>query len=203
MIVVIVFISVGGLWGDRGAGWLMPWAQAIFPDSATDSTAEAGRQIRITQGIAGTVRYQRMIRSMGMALVAVLLLMELMFLPTRSNILDYFGNDRPWMKLPDASNSRHYHGTHFGEELSWTKTGGWVGAAGAIKQPEMDGFLRRAVERSEAHGLLFNLRLRIPADAEAGHFTEAAMAAQRAGVSRLHVAVIKPQTARSSAGAGR
>ena len=144
-----------------------------------------------------------MMRSMGMVLVSALLLMQLMFFPTRSAIMEYFGKERPWMRLPVAGNSRQDHGDHFGDEMSWTETSGWVCKSGVINRSEMDSFLRDGVERTEARGLRFTLRLRIPADAEAGRFTEAAMSAQRAGVSHLRVAVIKPPTARSSAAAGR
>jgi hypothetical protein len=181
----------------------MPWAQTSFPDSNMDSTAEAGRQTRITQGIAGTVRYHRVIRSMGMVLVSALLMMQLMFLPTRSSIIDYFGKDRPWMAFPIASNPRNYGDMPFVYELSWTETGGWVSGGGAIKRSEMDAFLKGRLKMAEQYGDFLTLRLRIPADAEAVHSTQAAMSAWRAEVSHLHVAVIRPQTAKSSAGAGR
>ncbi len=130
-----------------------------------------------------------MMRSMGMVLVTALLLLQLSLLPTRSMIFQYFGKDRPWMKLPVATNQTHCCVCFFGDELSWTKTGGWVGRAGAIEPAEIEGLLRNGIERGM--GRRYTLRLRIPADAEAGKFMEAAMAAQRAGVSCLHVAVVQ------------
>lgn len=131
-----------------------------------------------------------MMRSMGMVLVTALLLVQLTLLPTRSMIFQYFGKDRPWMKLPVATNQKRFSHTHFVDELSWTKTGGWVGSAGSIRNGEIEAHLRRLIERSAKRGLRSNLRLRLPADADAGKFMEAAMAAQRAGVACLHVAVI-------------
>jgi hypothetical protein len=130
-----------------------------------------------------------MMRPMGMVLVTALLLVQLSLLPTQSMISGYFGKDRPWMKLPVATNRTRCCHCFFGEELSWTKAGGWVGRTGAIRPEEMEGLLKEGIERGR--GRSYTLRLRIPADAEAGRFMEAAMAAQRAGVSCLHVAAVK------------
>lgn len=130
-----------------------------------------------------------MIRSMGIALVTVLLLVQLSFFPTRSMAFRYYGKNWPWMKLPVATNQTHCCHCFFGEELSWTKTGGWVGRAGAMRPTEIEGFLKDGIERGR--GRSYTLRLRIPAEADAGKFMEAAMAAQRAGVSCLHVAVVQ------------
>lgn len=132
-----------------------------------------------------------MIRSMGIALVTVLLLVQLSLFPTRSMLIEYFGKDRPWMKLPVASNRTHCCHCFFGDELSWTKTGGWVGRAGSMRPGEIEGFLKDGIERGRERGRSYTLRLRIPADADAGKFMEAAMAAQDAGVACLHVAVVR------------
>lgn len=132
-----------------------------------------------------------MIQSMGIALVTVLLLVQLSFFPAVSLFPVHYGKDRPWMKLPVATNQTHCCHCFFGGELSWTKAGGWVGEAGSIRNGEIEAHLRRLTEKAEAHGLRSNLRLRIPAEAHAGKFMEAAMAAQGAGVSCLHVAVVE------------
>ncbi len=132
-----------------------------------------------------------MMRPMGMVLVTALLLVQLSFFPTRSKVFQYFGKDRPWMKLPVASNHTRYSHCSFVDELSWTKTGGWVGRAGAIRPTEIEGLLKDGIERGK--GRSYTLRLRIPANADAGKFMEAAMAAQRAGVACLHVAVVQPR----------
>lgn len=132
-----------------------------------------------------------MMRSMGLVLVTVLLLVQLSFLPTRSMFFLYFEKDRPWMKLPVATNQKRCCHCYFGDELSWTKAGGWVGEGGSIGEGEIEAHLRRLTEKAETHGLRSNLRLRIPAEADAGKFMDAAMAAQRAGVACLHVAVVK------------
>ncbi len=128
---------------------------------------------------------------MGIALVTALLLVQLSLFPTVSLFLDHYGKDRPWMKLPVATNRTHCCHCFFGDELSWTKAGGWVGEGGCIRNGEIEAHLRRLTENAETHGLRSNLRLRIPADADAGKFMEAAMAAPRAGVSCLHVAVVE------------
>ena len=132
-----------------------------------------------------------MMRPMGMVLVTALLLVQLSLLPTRSMIIGYFGKDRPWMKLPVATNQERCCHCFFGDELSWTKTGGWVGRAGAMRPGEIEGFVKDGIERGKERGRSYTLRLRIPAEADAGKFMEAAMAAQRAGVSCLHVAVVE------------
>jgi hypothetical protein len=121
----------------------------------------------------------------------VLLLVQLSFFPTRSMAIQYYGKNWPWMKLPVATNQKRCCVCFFGDELSWTKTGGWVGRAGAMKPGEIEGFLKDGIERGK--GRSYTLRLRIPAEADAGKFMEAAMAAQRAGVACLHVAVVQPR----------
>lgn len=97
------------------------------------------------------------------------------------------------MKLPVASNYTRYSHCSIVDELSWTKTGGWVGRAGSMRPGEIEGFLKDGIERGRERGRSYTLRLRIPAEADAGKFMEAAMAAQRAGVACLHVAVVQPR----------
>ncbi len=133
---------------------------------------------------------------MGTVLVTALLLVQLSLFPTVSMFPEHYGKDRPWMKLPVAANRTQCCHCFFGDELSWTKTGGWVGEGGRIRNGEIEAHLRRLTEHAEKHGLRSNLRLRIPADAEAGKFMEAAMAAQRAGVACLHVAAVQPRVIR-------
>ena len=128
---------------------------------------------------------------MGLVLVTALLLVQLSFLPTRGMISQYFGKDRPWMKLPVATNQKRCCVCFFGDELGWTKSGGWVGRVGAMKPGEIEGFLKDGIERGR--GRSYTLRLRILAEADTGKFMEAAMAAQRAGVACLHVAVVQPR----------
>lgn len=125
---------------------------------------------------------------MGLVLVTALLLLQFSFFPARSMAFQYYGKNWPWMKLPVATNQTHCCRCFFGDELSWTKTGGWVGREGSIQPEKMEGLFREGIERGM--GRRYTLRLRIPADAAAGKFTETAMAAQRAGVSCLHVAVV-------------
>jgi hypothetical protein len=128
---------------------------------------------------------------MGIALVTLLLLVQLSFFPTRSMAFQYYGKNWPWMKLPVATKQNRCCVCSFVDELSWTKTGGWVGRAGSVRPGEIEGFLKDGIERGRERGRSYTLRLRIPADADAGKFMEAAMAAQRAGVAGLHVAVVK------------
>jgi hypothetical protein len=128
---------------------------------------------------------------MGPALVGVVLSAQWMFLPTRSMFIEHFGKDRPRMKLPVATHAGRAAGCHVGAELSWTGSGGWVGEGRAIRRTEIEAFLGEAIERTEQRGLSFSLRLRIPAEAKAGIFMEAAMAAQKAAVSHLHMAAVK------------
>lgn len=129
---------------------------------------------------------------LGISLVTVLLLVELSMLPTRSPIIEHYGANRPWMRLPVATHwSRHHSDSHIAQELSWTREGGWVGKAGKIKEREIEAYLRSQAKRAEElHGLRISVRLRVPADAEAGHFIRAAMAAQRAGIPHLIVVVV-------------
>lgn len=128
----------------------------------------------------------------GISLVTVLLLVELSLLPTRSAITEHYGANRPWMRLPVATYRGSHCDGHIAQELSWTREGGWVGEGGKIKEGQIETYLRSRAKRvGELHGLRISLRLRIPADAEAGKFIHAAMAAQRAGTPRLIVAVTK------------
>jgi hypothetical protein len=51
-------------------------------------------------------------------------------------VFQYFGKDRPWMKLPVATNQKRCCHCFFGDELSWTKTGGrsWRGGVGEAEE---------------------------------------------------------------------
>ena len=128
---------------------------------------------------------------MGMVLVTALLLVQFSLFPSVSMFPEHYGKDRPWMKLPVATNHMRYSHCSFVDELSLTKTGGWVGRAGSMRAGEIEGLLKDGIERGRDRGRSYTLRLRIPAEADAGKFMEAAMAAQRAGVSCLHVAVVQ------------
>jgi len=89
-----------------------------------------------------------MMRSMGLVLVTALLLLQLSFFPNRSMAFQYYGKNWPWMKLPVATNQTHCCHCFFGDELSWTKTGGWVGREGSIQPGEMEGLFREGIERT-------------------------------------------------------
>lgn len=128
---------------------------------------------------------------LGISFVGVALLVQLMFLPTRSMVILYAEPDRPRMSLPIASvASRSHLLCH--EELSWTKSGGWVASGvGSIKMEELESFLRTLVEHCDNLGHYARVRVRIPTNAPAKEFVYLAMCMERTGVKRFNVAVIQ------------
>ena len=120
------------------------------------------------------------------------MLVQLMFLPTRSMFVHYHGADRPRMTLPIADNTIR-DGAHIHEEISWTRDGGWVaGGGGSIKGNDLEAFLKARVERYEGMGIHARVRVRIPSDAPAREFVHLAMCMERAGVKGFNVAVMEP-----------
>ena len=131
-------------------------------------------------------------QTLGISFVGVALLVQLMFLPTRSMFNSYSGPDRPRMSLPIASEASRCN-LHCHEEISWTKAGGWVASGvGSIKVDELESFLRTSVERCEDLGIFARVRVRIPPDAPASEFVHLAMCMERAGVKGFNVALIQP-----------
>lgn len=131
-------------------------------------------------------------QTFGISVVGVAILMQLMFLPTRSLLTLYHGPDRPRMSLPIASEGSRSN-VHCHEEMSWTRAGGWVaGGVGSIKVEDLESFLRRTVERCQDQGIHARVRVRIPPDAPASEFVHLARCMERAGVIGFNVAVIHP-----------
>lgn len=127
-------------------------------------------------------------RSIGIPVVTILFLVNLTLVMRFDEIREYFSLDRPAMKLPTATNQTSCCKCFYGSEMNWTKDGVWVNREGKMKPHQVEGFLKTQIEKS--NGRAYTLRLRIPADARAEPFMMAALAAQRAGVSCLHVAVV-------------
>lgn len=131
-------------------------------------------------------------RALGISVVGVAMLVQLMFLPTRSMLNLYSGPDRPRMPLPVASEGSRSN-DHFHEEISWTKAGGWVaGGVGSIKAGDLESYLRATVKRCEDRGIYSRVRVRIPPEAPAREFVHLAMCMERAGVMGFSVAVVRP-----------
>ena len=101
--------------------------------------------------------------------------------------------DCPRMQLPTASKARDIDMDHGIQTLSWTEKRGWVAdGVGAIRDEQLDTYLKKTVERDQGQGWRPAVRIRVPADAPARHFVNLATHAQRAGIAFILVAVIHP-----------
>ena len=105
--------------------------------------------------------------------------------------------DYPRMQLPTASKARDIDIGYGVRTLSWTEKKGWVAdGVGAIRDEQLDLYLKKTVERHQGRGWRPAVRIRVPADAPARHFVNLARHAQRAGIAIILVAVIHPNALR-------
>ncbi|MCP5537582.1 MAG: hypothetical protein H7A51_15285 [Akkermansiaceae bacterium] len=135
-----------------------------------------------------------MLRIFAITLVSVVLCIQLVLLPTRGFIHQYFGKDRPFLKLPVASNGGRY-GCHARgiTELSYNQEGKWVSRGKhAMDDTQVTPYLRSLVQQQEARGYTPIIRLRIPAKTPAKHFIRMTRYAGDAGIENVLLAVWKP-----------
>ena len=138
---------------------------------------------------------QTMVRMAWIAGASVIMLVELLMLPTRSPEISNIGADHPRIPLPTATNSYSVDSQHRIEELTWTEGGGWVAEGyGSIRDEEIAIYLRNVVERCQTQKWTPEVRLRVPSDAAADHFMSMARSAEQAGISVLLIAVCRPDT---------
>jgi hypothetical protein len=133
-------------------------------------------------------------QTFGISLVGVILSLQLMLLPDRS-ITDFYSDPtRPRLQAPVASEGAHVN-THYHAEISWIHNIGWmVTGLGQIKTEDLEEFLRASVNATEERGLLTNVRVRIPPDAQAKEFLYLMMCMQRVGVYGFGVVVTTTTT---------
>jgi hypothetical protein len=134
-----------------------------------------------------------MMRSIGISVVAVLMLAQLLMLPSRSMLIWRYGPDLPPMRLPVASEGTPFPAGHAYADLSWTEHGGWVAAGvGVIGAENLEPFLRRVADRCEQAGCVPRVRVRVPANAPAKHFVHLTRCMERVGIPGLRIAVVRP-----------
>ena len=134
-----------------------------------------------------------MMRSLGLSVVSALMLAQLLLLPTRSMLGWRSSPDHPRMELPVASEGEMWCCGHSHADLSWTREGGWVASGvGTIRTEDLEAFLRTTAERWQGRGYVARMRVRVPGDAPAKHFVYFTKCMERAGISELRVAVVRP-----------
>ena len=136
------------------------------------------------------MRSGSMIKSFAISIISVALCIQLMMLPTRGWLIHLFGQDRPYLKLCEASNVRKCSRSGPYTEISLNRRGMWVSKN---QQTMNDGtliqFFQKLTEENNTRDQTTVLRIRIAGKAPAKRFIHLTHCAGEAWIENILVAV--------------
>lgn len=136
------------------------------------------------------------VTSLFISIISVAMCAQLILLPTRTGLWQYFGSDHPRVQLPTASNGKKTccFGGHGVPVISLNRHGQWTAhGEGIMNDQQVETYLHTLVKQEQAKGFTPLLRLRIPAKAPAKRFIRMTHAAQEAGINNIYLAVWQPK----------